>query len=392
MFIGKTLMNIRILNELSRAQLAEKLDITEQAVWQFENGYESPKLEVINKMKTLFKVKSAYFFREDLLGDQPERIRMERIAYRSDTMNSAMKTQSELMHVRFFDAFMKQIGKRVKYPNNELVSLRERVIDYLNQNQNVNRNMQIRQIARMAREHLKLPNDSNKNLLFHLEKAGAFVFEKSIGETIDAYSLWSEDDIPYIVLGNIKKSAVRRNFDLAHELGHLLLHYHIEFNLSDKSAYKKIEEEAHLFASEFLMPFNEFIEDVATITKVSNPDAYIELKEKWLVSLQAMAIRVRQLGLMSHQQYRYFYMSINKRGYRKAEPLDEILPIERPMKVRSILQLLFEKKVIDLEKLLEELKVKISFLSDITGIEEAFFEKYLDQERKVFSIHEIRIV
>jgi Zn-dependent peptidase ImmA (M78 family)/transcriptional regulator with XRE-family HTH domain len=385
-------MNIRILNELSRAQLAEKLDITEQAVWQFENGYESPKLEVINKMKTLFKVKSAYFFREDLLGDQPERIRMERIAYRSDTMNSAMKTQSELMHVRFFDAFMKQIGKRVKYPNNELVSLRERVIDYLNQNQNVNRNMQIRQIARMAREHLKLPNDSNKNLLFHLEKAGAFVFEKSIGETIDAYSLWSEDDIPYIVLGNIKKSAVRRNFDLAHELGHLLLHYHIEFNLSDKSAYKKIEEEAHLFASEFLMPFNEFIEDVATITKVSNPDAYIELKEKWLVSLQAMAIRVRQLGLMSHQQYRYFYMSINKRGYRKAEPLDEILPIERPMKVRSILQLLFEKKVIDLEKLLEELKVKISFLSDITGIEEAFFEKYLDQERKVFSIHEIRIV
>jgi len=392
LFIGKTLMNIRILNELSRAQLAEKLDITEQAVWQFENGYESPKLEVINKMKTLFKVKSAYFFREDLLGDQPERIRMERIAYRSDTMNSAMKTQSELMHVRFFDAFMKQIGKRVKYPNNELVSLRERVIDYLNQNQNVNRNMQIRQIARMAREHLKLPNDSNKNLLFHLEKAGAFVFEKSIGETIDAYSLWSEDDIPYIVLGNIKKSAVRRNFDLAHELGHLLLHYHIEFNLSDKSAYKKIEEEAHLFASEFLMPFNEFIEDVATITKVSNPDAYIELKEKWLVSLQAMAIRVRQLGLMSHQQYRYFYMSINKRGYRKAEPLDEILPIERPMKVRSILQLLFEKKVIDLEKLLEELKVKISFLSDITGIEEAFFEKYLDQERKVFSIHEIRIV
>lgn len=61
MFIGKSLTNIRILNELSRSQLAEELGITEQAVWQYENGYVSPKLEVVNKMKTLFKVKSAYF-------------------------------------------------------------------------------------------------------------------------------------------------------------------------------------------------------------------------------------------------------------------------------------------------------------------------------------------
>src|SRR5690606_6966987 len=132
--------------ELSRAQLAEKLDITEQAVWQYENGYVSPKIEVINKMKSLFKVKSAYFYREDLLANQPENIRMERIAYRSETMNLAIKTQSELMHVRFFDAFMKRIGKRIKYPKNELVSLRNRAIEYLNENQKLDRKMQIRHI------------------------------------------------------------------------------------------------------------------------------------------------------------------------------------------------------------------------------------------------------
>lgn len=385
-------MNIRILNELSRAQLAEKLDITEQAVWQYENGYVSPKLEVVNKMKTLFKVKSAYFFREDLLeNNQPENIRIDRIAYRSDTINSAMKTQSELMHVKFFDTFIKRIGKRIKYPKNELISLRDRVLEYLNSNQNIEREMQIRYVAQLARKQLKLPNDNNKNLLFHLEKAGAFIFEKSIGETIDAYSLWSEDEIPYIVIGNNKKSAVRRNFDLAHELGHLLLHYKTEFNMLDKSAYKIKEDEAHLFATEFLMPELEFTDDVSKITKVSNPDAYVELKEKWLVSLQAMAIRVRQLGLMTHQQYRYFYMSINKRGYRKAEPLDNILPIERPMKVKSMLQLLFEKKVIDLEKLTEELKVEISFLSVITGIEESFFKKFLEKELKSFSINDLKI-
>lgn len=393
MFIGKSLTNIRILNELSRSQLAEELGITEQAVWQYENGYVSPKLEVVNKMKTLFKVKSAYFFREDLIeNSQPENIRIERIAYRSESINSAMKTQSELMHVRFLDAFIKKIGKKIKYPKNEILSLRQQVLEYLNSNQDIGRELQIRYIAQLARKHINLSDDNNKNFLFYLEKSGVFIFEKSIGETIDAYSLWTEDDIPYIVLGNIKKSAARRNFDLAHELGHLLLHYKTEFNMLDKPSYKIKEDEAHLFASEFLMPMKAFTEDVSKINKVSNPDAYRELKEKWLVSLQAMAMRARNLELITHQQFRYFFMSINKNGYRKEEPLDAVLPIEKPMKVRSILQLILEKKIIDLEQLTEELKVDIKFLSSITGIEEGFFAKYHDNNQQSFSINDLKII
>ncbi|MEK4626769.1 XRE family transcriptional regulator [Solibacillus sp. FSL R7-0682] len=393
MFIGKSLTNIRILNELSRSQLAEELGITEQAVWQYENGYVSPKLEVVNKMKTLFKVKSAYFFREDLLeNNQPENIRIERIAYRSESINTAMKTQSELMHVKFLDAFIKKIGKKIKYPKNEILSLRQKVLEYLNSNQQAERNLQIRHIAEMARKHINLSEDNNKNFLFHLEKSGVFIFEKSIGETIDAYSLWTEDDIPYIVLGNIKKSAARRNFDLAHELGHLLLHYKTEFNMLDKPSYKLKEDEAHLFASEFLMPRKAFTEDILKISKVSNPDAYKELKEKWLVSLQAMAMRARNLELITHQQFRYFFMSINKNGYRKEEPLDTILTIEKPMKVRSILQLILDKKIIDLEQLTEELKVDIKFVASITGIEDEFFAKYLENNQQRFSINDLKII
>lgn len=140
------------------------------------------------------------------------------------------------------------------------------------------------------------------------------------------------------------------------------------------------------------MPMEEFREDVLKITKISNPDAYIELKEKWLVSLQAMAMRARNLDLITHQQFRYFYMSINKKGYRKNEPLDSDIPIERPMKIRSILQLLFEKKIISLEHLTDELKVDISFLTIITGIEEDFFKKYANIEQQSFSINDLKII
>lgn len=393
MFVGKSLTNIRILNEMSRAQLAEKLNITEQAVWQYENGYVSPKLDVVNKMKSIFNVKSAYFFKEDLLEyTKVDNVRIERIAYRSETINSAIKTQSELMHVKFLDAFIKKIQNKIKYPKNIIYELREKVLEYLNSNQYVDRSVQIKYVANLAREYIGMPKGTNKNLLFYLEKAGAFIFEKAIGEKIDAYSVWSEDNVPYIVIGNIKKSAVRRNFDLAHELGHLLLHYKMEFNMLDKKIYRTYEDEAHLFASEFLLPEEDFSQDLAKTIKKSNPDSYIELKEKWLVSLQAMAMRAKNLDLITQSQFRYFWMNLNSKNYREIEPLDNDLPIEKPMKIQSILQLLFEKEIYTLEDLKEDLKVDTKYISILTGIEEAFFNKYNSQVSKSFSIDDLRIL
>ena len=393
MFIGKSLMNIRILNEYSRAQLADKLDITEQAIWQYENGYVTPKLEIINKMKILFDVKSTYFFKEDLIEQEnSNNIHIERIAYRSDTINVAMKTQSECMHMEYLDAILNKVIMNLHLPSNQLVELRSLVLSYLNENQDLNRDEQISQVANTARNYLKIPKNSNENLVFYLEKAGAFIIEKPIGEKIDAYSLWSERDRPYIVLGNLKKSSVRRNFDLAHELGHLLLHYKTEFNMLDKSQYKVKEDEAHKFAAEFLMPKELFLEDIGKVNRISNPDSYIELKKKWLVSIQAMALRANSLDKMTYQQLRYFYMSINKKGYKSLEPLDKEIPIEKPMKFQSILQLVFEKRLLVLEDLLDELRITIDFLIKITGIPASFFEKYERNVSKKFSINDLSIV
>ena len=61
MFVGKTLTNIRTLHGYTRKQLGDILEITEQAVWQYENGYMSPKMEIVNELKRVFNVKSKYF-------------------------------------------------------------------------------------------------------------------------------------------------------------------------------------------------------------------------------------------------------------------------------------------------------------------------------------------
>lgn len=392
MFIGESLTNIRILNDMSRSQLADKIGITEQAIWQYENGYVSPKLEVINKLKQIFNVKASYFYKHDLLnGYFKENIQVEHIAYRSETINSLSKTQSESMYIRYLDAFMKNVEKPIEYPENLLLDLRDEIIQFISQNSNLDRSLQIKQAAIIARNKIGLNENSNDNLLFYVEKAGAFIFEKEIGDTIDAYSLWSKDDRPYIILGTMKKAAVRRNFDIAHELGHLLLHYKIEFTMQEKSMYKKFEDEANSFASEFLLPEIQFVQDFKSIIKKSNPNAYLEMKAKWHVSLQALVMRAFNLKLINYQQYRYFYMLVNKLGIKENEPLDDVLPIKRPNKVKSVLKLLFENNLVSIYDLKEQLKVDLDFISKLTGIPDSFFEEFELKEHRKYNVNELKL-
>lgn len=365
------------------------LDITEQSVWQYENGYMSPKLEIVNELKKIFRVKNKYFYSEDFLDNNGNlKIDQKHIAYRAEIINSAQKTQAEAKHVEYISAFMKIIEQELHYPKNEILVLRDKVLKYVLESKE-DRKIKIKKVAKFAREYLGLDNNNNTNLLFLLEKKGAFIFEKAIGDRIDAYSLWSEDGRPFIILGNLKKSAARRNFDLAHELGHLLLHYKVEFATLDKKSHREHELEAHLFAGAFLLPEEEFTADFNMLPKKSNPNSYIDLKKKWCVSIQALAHRAYTLNLLENQQYRYFHMSINKNGYKKSEPLDDELKVTRPGKIRSILQLLFDKNYLTLDALLDNMKVEIEFLSNLLGIEDEFFNKYKNQGAKEFSIEDL---
>nr|WP_237715667.1 ImmA/IrrE family metallo-endopeptidase [Mammaliicoccus vitulinus] len=218
-------------------------------------------------------------------------------------------------------------------------------------------------------------------MLFYLEKSGIMIYEKSIDNEADAFSFWSDSDIPYIALGNNKGVAVRRNFDIAHELCHLLLHRHIEFDILPQDEYKQIEKEADIFAAEFLLPEAEFINDFNNLTKKSNPDHIKLLKEKWFVSIQAIAMRAYYLDLMTDVQYRYFWSSINKKGYKKREPLDEEIKLAKPVKINSLLNYFFKERVITPEYLLEDLKVSSEFLSEMVSIDSRLIDKYKEVNR-----------
>src|SRR5690625_7923508 len=96
MFVGANLADVRILHGLTRKQLADMLGVTEQAVWQYENDYVSPKLEVFNELKRIFSVKSKYFFQPEFLNKyKTDVVDHNNIAYRSSMIRSVQKTQFE---------------------------------------------------------------------------------------------------------------------------------------------------------------------------------------------------------------------------------------------------------------------------------------------------------
>ncbi|MBW4084776.1 ImmA/IrrE family metallo-endopeptidase [Paenibacillus sp. S150] len=390
MFIGDNLANLRIMHGYSRKQLSEKLGVTEQAVWQYENAYTSPKLQIVNELKRIFDVKGKYFYTEDMLARYrtPANVDLMNIAYRSKVLNVISKTQAEAKHVEFLDAFVNYITANVSLPTLKIIKLRDEVIAYLNHSED-DRAAQIHHVAFLARERLGFADSTNEDLMFMIEKSGVFVFEKAIGEEIDAYSLWTLNDRPYIILGNMKRSAVRRNFDIAHELGHLLLHYRLEFANLDRKEHKMIESEANLFAGALLLPQDKFAADMQDIVHITNPDDYLDLKKKWKTSLQVLGYRATQLGLMEPRDHRNFYAAMHRKKYLEREPLDKIIPIQKPMKIKSIIDLVSKKGLVDIPQMIEQdWRAELPFFHQLTGIDPDFFNRYVKKDMD-FDIHNV---
>lgn len=379
MFFGEKLQSVRELNGLSRKELADKLNVSEQAIWQYENQYTVPKFEIANEMKKLFNVKAQFFYTEPFTKNISK---VESIAYRSEDREARKKAKMETTYLDFISYFLDNFENKLNLPVSTIKQLREESIQIFNlSNKENNEASQLEIIAEKARK--KLDIQSNEELLYKLELSGIYILEKNMGASIDAYSTWTNEEKPFIILGNRKKSAVRRNFDLAHELGHLLLHYKIDMDSLTKDEHKKIEKEANDFASYFLLPREEFLKDFSLISKKSNPESYLDMKMKYMVSIGALEYRAYKMNLLTFEENRYFYATLNRKGYRKNEPLDEDISIVRPGKIRSLLDLIFKNQLLSLNDFLNHYYLDRVFLEDLFGFENKYLTQYsetLDRE------------
>lgn len=162
-----------------------------------------------------------------------------------------------------------------------------------------------------------LGEDPLPNLVQLFEAKGVRILSlPHAAEKLDAFSHWYPNSHPYIFLKTTKTSE-RMRFDLAHEMGHLLLH-----SRGVNSDIRDVEKEADRFASEFLMPARSIR---AEMTRNAGIDSIFSLKKKFRVSAMAINYRGGELGILTEWGQRQNYVSLNKLGYKTGEP-DGYLP------------------------------------------------------------------
>src|SRR5690606_10379613 len=114
---------------------------------------------------------------------------------------------------------------------------------------------------------------------------------------MDATSIWFANSPPMIFY-NSALATDRLRFTLAHELGHLVMH--------DVPSETQ-EEEADLFASEFLMPENDIRPQFRRKLSLK---VFASMKPYWKVSMAALVYKSHQLGELSDSQYRYYNIEL----------------------------------------------------------------------------------
>ena len=149
------------------------------------------------------------------------------------------------------------------------------------------------------------------SMIFLLESHGARIF--SLAEDtldVDAYSFW-RGNVPYVFL-NTMKSAERSRMDAAHELGHLVMHRE---DIPQRN--RQAEKEANQFGAAFLMPRASVVDRVSWGARL---DEIIEARRHWKVSVANLTYRLRDVGLLTENQYRWTFARMGKLGYRQEEP------------------------------------------------------------------------
>ena len=355
------LKEARVARGLSLAQLSKLIGISSQAISQFEKGETKPSPATL--IKLIDELKFPINFLCSSNSDESE----ENVIYFRSNKNITKKLKDACkVRINWIDRTYSFIDSYFDLPKVDILSFGELDPESIDK-------LEIEDITLKIRNEWGLDQSPVGNLIDLLQAKGFVITKLKIGtKKVDAFSTW-RNDVPYIFLGDDKDSAVRLRFDLAHELGHLILHKNIDKEEleEDKELYDKIEHQANYFASAFLLPLETFNKEVIS----SSIDSFILLKKRWNVSIGAMIKRCQMANILTDNQIRYLNSQMIKYGYYRKEPLDEEIKKEKPYLFKQAFEILIENNIFTKEALLEKLELNKDEAIEMYSLDESFFKR-----------------
>jgi len=326
LFDGSRLTLARQLAGLRKSELAARVDKSATAVGAFESGAKRPTAATVAQLALSLSVDPGFF------AVRPDDVTALRTTphFRSLRSTSQLSRDQALAYGQLAVDIAANLERYVEFPEPDVPDCPVSIDDLDGDGPE--------QAARLVREAWSLGVGPVGHLVRNLENYGILVvFSPVQTSSVDAYS-FAGPVRPVVVLNPIKNDYYRQRFDVAHELGHLVMH-------SDADpGGRVVEEQAHRFASELLMPANE-IRELLPATMGGHPWRTLgQLKEQWGVSMQALLYRARKLGRLNEVSYRNAMTTISTRGWRRDEP-GRMLRIEQPSLLPKAIELLSQEGI-----------------------------------------------
>lgn len=328
---------------MSQKELSEKSGLSQSTLSKFEIGLSTPNLEQIKHLAKALEVQASFFYLSSPAYLSITPMYRRRITISQKDVKKAAAIGA--ITVAQIDSILQATGLDNKcslpyiapeeYPNGSI------------------------DVARAAREYMGLPAGPVMNITSCMEDHGIMIFfRKDFPEKIDGYTIYpSSFSFPYTFVNSLCQGE-RVRMTLAHELGHIFMH---------KFDTPNCEEEAWDFAGEFLMPEEEFTDNLPN--KLTNLRFLLPLKFKWQVSLGAIVQRLKKLEIINDNTYKYLRIQLSK--YHKSEPYP--IKMEQPELCQQLLKYC-----------IETLNFTIKDLEAITGFNNEEFKYYYQTSFKTF--------
>ena len=322
-----------LIKGAKRKDLAEYCEITTSAVSRFENGENRPKSSIVTKMAEYLEVDSDFFYK------QKPKLFISNIAFRK----SKTTPKEKIYQAKEIAQYLTEIKHELidEYADYAKLNLPDVIYNISYNEENIKYD-EIEKIAEQTRRLWGLNDGPISNMIKLVECNGIFVFKmennNNLTAKIDAFS-WNNEDKPIIFLTK-NKTAVRSRFDNAHELGHLILHRNVDINNIDADKQAILEKEADYFAGCFLLPTSSIINSYRGCHNLYD---LFKLKEKWKLSVQMIAQRLKHLQLIGEQQMIYIYQQLSKEGYRQKDPLDDKIEHEEMFLFKEVIKQLQDR-------------------------------------------------
>ena len=302
---GSRLKRARVAAGLSLRDLSDKIDnqVSAQAIGKYERGEMMPGSTVLIALARVLGVTESYLLSSAKLDLVSVDFRKKSTGSPRDEAALSAKIMAEVERYLAIEEILGLDGGAWQKPKAAPFPVRSME--------------EAEGAAGKLREAWSMGTDPIPNLAEFLEEQGVKIVTTPLPTAVSGMLCWVKrnggPDIPVIIL-NSKDTGERQRFSLSHELGHLVM-----------SVLQVDEEKAcNRFAGAFLMVSDLLWREVGKHRRMLSMGELFQLKSLFGVSVQPIAYRCKDLGIIGDATMRQLFMAFTKYGWRSppyAEPL-----------------------------------------------------------------------